>query len=81
MVSEDTKLVECGIFLQRNTDSNTIIIHLYFMNKWVTPVTSVTSKVALDLTFVLILSMAVFVGISGFAGFAGRKLLVRTLIC
>ena len=45
LVSEKTNIVECGIFIYRNLNSNTVNINLKFLNEWVTPVSSVTSKV------------------------------------
>ena len=64
LVSENTKLVEWGIFRKENPDYTTITTHVKFLSKWVTPLSSVTYEIILDSTLSVILWTVIFLTLS-----------------
>ena len=68
LVLNNTRIVECVIVIMGDTGSATNTVYLRPMSKWITPSSSVTSKILQDSIFSVIFRKVIFVTVSVLLG-------------
>ena len=68
LVSQKTRLVECGVVRMWETESSTITVYLIPMSQWMAPLSSVTSKILQDSILSIVLCKVILVKISVLLG-------------